>query len=1076
MFNGVTMGKSKKVSVDLFCTNCGGLLEEVDGKNVCKSCGSEFVVEQAIASEVETVSTEEIAVANEVVSETKPKTKSRKKSAKEETPKTSEEKQAPVRESVILLQCKNCGGEIVMLDASHGVCKNCKTKYFYDTNLSDEIKTMLNEANKDRRMSNYDRAIIGYEEVLRKDATNAEAYFGLFISEYGIKYEVDIDGSYKPTCHRFSTESVYNNENYKHAIEYAISEPVRERYKADAAEIERIRLEVAEKVKKGESYDIFICYKKSDENGNDTYDSKRAWNIWKELTKLGYKVFFAEESLSGVTGEEYEPIIFTALSTCKVMLFMTSKTEWGNATWVKNEWSRYLKMIKNGEKESGSLIPICLGDLDAYGLPLELKNLQALFEKNINFFDVLRERITKLVNTYRAKSTLTRKEFKKQNFEPTTVIEREKIEKRKWGKTSEVVISASEEGELKNAFTFLQIGKFNLAQSKFISLIEKNPKNDQAILGLEMAKLRVHDEKEYERDIWHLYKFVKEDGKYKLPEFENLLASLNTEAFQVKLMGYFYEAVKVAYKAVKGWDLKRPKDDRYEKLCAFTEIYLSFNTEKPKEKEVIKMIKNCLSDILTKYKPTFEQTPYAKQAKKKYPCFNLWFMLFETYLKTNDIKTSADYSEALYKEMFKFCGEIKDVRVEAYVDKLIEFLPNNIGARLLKFVYIHGYTDYFVGKNLSQIKKMIDSVLPYDEENTGFISELIKQVDELMFTHKKYALGFKIFDYIIQYISKKYDDVLCDYLIKMGNIALFLGMYNETAKKYFNNVLSINPKDSRAHWGKLKTDIGIRDDFYLQFQKKDFTVYESCQNAINCSEGQDLNLYYMAIIERQVEKQEKKTKAQHVFNPIVTSIFESFPRYKDYYCKHFLESYSKHNKKHYVALRNVVQNTLVFSNAGSKEMKKQIDESKELLKKDQLSLLVIHNERDASDKFSTKLAQGTFRKTLAYAICTLLAAVVFGILASLNTGYSIPFVIVSALTFVASLLVPAIVYSYSPMGKIFKWILIILGVAIAGTAIVYGIIEGIILQVIGALIGGTIALTIGGGMIYGIIEAIKENI
>ena len=69
------MGKSKKVNVDLFCINCGGFLEEVDGKNVCSSCGSEFAVEATTNNKVEAVAAEaEVEVSKEVVSEEKPKT------------------------------------------------------------------------------------------------------------------------------------------------------------------------------------------------------------------------------------------------------------------------------------------------------------------------------------------------------------------------------------------------------------------------------------------------------------------------------------------------------------------------------------------------------------------------------------------------------------------------------------------------------------------------------------------------------------------------------------------------------------------------------------------------------------------------------------------------------------------------------------------------------------------------------------------------------------------------------------------------------------------------------------------
>ena len=199
-----------------------------------------------------------------------------------------------------------------------------------------------------------------------------------------------------------------------------------------------------------------------------------------------------------------------------------------------------------------------------------------------------------------------------------------------------------------------------------------------------------------------------------------------------------------------------------------------------------------------------------QQAAKKYPALDLWFILFETYLKTIDAKDASAYSNVVFKAMSQLCGSIRDVRLIKYIDQLIQMMPNAIGIRMLKFLYEYGCENYFVSKSFNQIKKMIDTVLPYDEENIDFVHELMKHVDNLMFVYKKHSLGFKVFEHIVSYISKKYDNVLCDYLVYMGNIALFLGTYNETAKKYFNNA----PRDRHEPLDNLA--LGIKYIHYLQ--------------------------------------------------------------------------------------------------------------------------------------------------------------------------------------------------------------------------------------------------------------------
>lgn len=91
--------------------------------------------------------------------------------------------------------------------------------------------------------------------------------------------------------------------------------------------------------------------------------------MYKILTQEGYKVFFARVTLEDKLGTKFEPYIFSALNSSKVMLALGTNKENFNAVWVKNEWSRYLALIKNGE--SRTLIPL-YKDMSPYDLPEEL--------------------------------------------------------------------------------------------------------------------------------------------------------------------------------------------------------------------------------------------------------------------------------------------------------------------------------------------------------------------------------------------------------------------------------------------------------------------------------------------------------------------------------------------------------------------------------------------------------------------------------------------------------------------------------------------------------------------------------
>ena len=191
---------------------------------------------------------------------------------------------------------------------------------------------------------------------------------------YGIEY-VEEPGTFKriPTCHRTSYEAVTASADYLAAVEYGDAVQC-EIYKKEAEAIDKIQRSILDIVKKEEPFDVFICYKETGKDGRRTEDSVIAGAIYDQLTKEGLKVFFAAVTLENKLGEAYEPYIFAALHSARVMLAIGTRPEHLQAVWVKNEWSRYLKLLKTDP--SRLLIP-CYRGMDAYELPEELSYLQA---------------------------------------------------------------------------------------------------------------------------------------------------------------------------------------------------------------------------------------------------------------------------------------------------------------------------------------------------------------------------------------------------------------------------------------------------------------------------------------------------------------------------------------------------------------------------------------------------------------------------------------------------------------------------------------------------------------------------
>lgn len=293
------------------------------------------------------------------------------------------------------LKCKMCGGNLEIIEGTTVCeCEYCGTTQTVPTVQDDVTSNLFNRANNLRMKSEFDKAQEIYEKIVSQNENESEAYWGIVLCKFGIEYVEDPTTFKKiPTCHRTQLESVLTDVDYLAAIEHAdISQKTV--YEDEAKEIDNLQHDILEIVHKEEPFDVFICYKETDENGKRTQDSVIANDIYHQLTLEGFKVFYAAITLEDKLGQEYEPYIFAALTSAKVMLAIGTKPEYFSSVWVKNEWSRYLKLMKNDR--SKLLIP-CYRDMDAYDLPEEFSHLQAQDMSKIGFINDLIRGIKKVV-------------------------------------------------------------------------------------------------------------------------------------------------------------------------------------------------------------------------------------------------------------------------------------------------------------------------------------------------------------------------------------------------------------------------------------------------------------------------------------------------------------------------------------------------------------------------------------------------------------------------------------------------------------------------------------------------------
>lgn len=355
-----------------------------------------------------------------------------------------------------VLKCKMCGGSLaVEAGKSVAVCEYCSTRQTLPRLEDERIAALYERAELLRSSSDFDKAASVYEQIVSAAPTDAEAYWSLVLCRYGIEY-VEDPSSHKrvPTINRIQYGSVLDDADYLSALQHADAEQ-KAVYEAEARAIEAIQKGFLAISMKEKPFDVFICYKETDNNGRRTPDSVLANDLYHQLTQEGFKVFFSRITLEDKLGTEYEPYIFAALNSAKVMVVLGTKSEYFIAPWVRNEWSRFHALIKNGEQKT--LIP-AYRDMNPYDLPEEFAHLQALDMSRLGFMQDLIRGIQKILGNPQGK-----------------VVEQ----------------TASDNGLLRRGFLYLEDGNWKNADAYFEKALDQEPEHAEAYLGKLMVKLRV---------------------------------------------------------------------------------------------------------------------------------------------------------------------------------------------------------------------------------------------------------------------------------------------------------------------------------------------------------------------------------------------------------------------------------------------------------------------------------------------------------------------------------------------------------------------------------------------------------
>ena len=367
-----------------------------------------------------------------------------------------------------IIKCKMCGGDIeISADKTFGTCEYCGSTMTLPKVDDEQRAAAFNRGNHFRRSGEFDKALAVYERIVAEDDNDAEAHWCCALCRFGIEY-VEDPATYEwlPTCHRASFDSFLEDVDYLAAVEHSDG-ITRRQYQKDAAKIAEVQRGILATSQNEQPFDVFLCYKETGEDGQRTRDSLMAQEVYYELTEQGYRVFFARITLEDKAGAEYEPYIFAALNSAKVMVVIGTKPEHFNAVWVKNEWSRFLSMMK---KDRSKLLLPCYRDMDPYDLPEALSVLQSYDMSKIGFMQDLIRGVKKVIDAGKPQ------EAAKETVKETVVVHNE------GGSNVQALL---DRGQMA-----LEDGEWEKADEFFEQVLNQDARCGAAYLGKFLAKAR----------------------------------------------------------------------------------------------------------------------------------------------------------------------------------------------------------------------------------------------------------------------------------------------------------------------------------------------------------------------------------------------------------------------------------------------------------------------------------------------------------------------------------------------------------------------------------------------------------
>ena len=124
-------------------------------------------------------------------------------------------------------------------------------------------------------------------------------------------------------------------------------------------------------------YQVFLCFKNTDDEANPTCDSVLAQKVYDYLVKKGLTVFFSARTLEELGIAAYKRAIDDALDSAQVLVTVGTSQKNLDSEWVRYEWDSYYSDILSGLKPKGKIFTYVDG-IPLSKLPRALRQTQCI--------------------------------------------------------------------------------------------------------------------------------------------------------------------------------------------------------------------------------------------------------------------------------------------------------------------------------------------------------------------------------------------------------------------------------------------------------------------------------------------------------------------------------------------------------------------------------------------------------------------------------------------------------------------------------------------------------------------------